>query len=76
MWSRVAERCEREFVSERERSDAEAEVARRSRVMAGLDETDGAALEASIVEAMRQLRTPGADSADATADPGGVRSSP
>ena len=35
---------------------AEAEVARRSRVMAGLDEVDGATLEASIVEAMQRLR--------------------
>ena len=45
---------------------AEAEVARRSRVMAGLDEVDGAPLEASIVEAMQQLRTgerPGAEPA-------------
>ena len=36
---------------------AEAELARRSRVMAGLDEVDGAPLEASIVEAMQRLRS-------------------
>lgn len=48
--------CERVFVGEGERAAAEAEVARRSRVMAGLDEADGALLEASIVEAMQRLR--------------------
>ena len=36
---------------------AEAEVARRSRVMAGPDEVEGAPLEASIVEAMQRLRS-------------------
>ncbi len=36
---------------------AEAELARRSRVMAGLDALDGAPLEASIVEAMQKLRS-------------------
>ena len=40
---------------------AEAEVARRSRVMAGLDEVDGAPLEASIVAAMRRLRRAGSE---------------
>ncbi len=49
--------CEHAFVGEGERVAAEAEVARRSRVMAGLDEVDGAGLEASIVEAMQQLRS-------------------
>lgn len=44
-------------MTEEERTAAEAEVARRSRVMAGLDDIDGAALEASIVEAMNRLRT-------------------
>ena len=52
---------------------AEAEVARRSRVMAGLDEVDGAPLEASIVEAMQQLRTgdrPGDESAQSDGEEG------
>lgn len=49
--------CEHAFVGEGERVAAEAEVARRSRLMAGLDEVDGAPLEASIVEAMQQLRS-------------------
>lgn len=48
--------CEHAFVTEEERTAAEAEVARRSRVMAGLDDVDGAALEASIVEAIQTLR--------------------
>lgn len=53
--------CEHAFVGEGERVAAEAEVARRSRVMAGLDEVDGATLEASIVDAMRRLRRAGSD---------------
>lgn len=61
-------------MGEAERLAAEAEVARRSRVMAGLDENDGASLEASIVEAMRRLRSGAADadgdSASGTAPPG------
>lgn len=44
---------------------AEAEVARRSRVMAGLDDVDGASLEASIVEAMQRLRNGAGHAADA-----------
>ncbi len=43
-------------MSTRSRTAAEAEVARHSRVMAGLDDVEGAALEASIVEAMQTLR--------------------
>ena len=57
------------FVGEGERAAAEAEVARRSRVMAGLDEDEGAPLEASILEAMRRLRA--ADGSDAVRDDGG-----
>ncbi len=56
-------------MGEPERAAADAEVARRSRVMAGLNENDGADLEASIVEAMRELRNPGTDAA-APAAPG------
>ncbi len=58
-------------MGEAERAAAEAEVARRSRVMAGLDETDGAPLEAAIVEAIRKLRNPAAD-ADEDAAAAGV----
>lgn len=58
-------------MGEGERVAAEAEVARRSRVMAGLDEVDGAPLEASIVEAMQLLRRgerPGAEPAQPDGD--------
>lgn len=49
--------CEHAFVGNVEWEAADAEVARRSRVMAGLDDDDeGALLEASIVEAMQRLR--------------------
>ena len=65
--------CEHAFVGEGERVAAEAEVARRSRVMAGLDEVDGAPLEASIVEAMQRLRGgdgPGAEPAQPDGEEG------
>ena len=78
-WGRTRRRrrlillCEHAFVGEGERVAAEAEVARRSRVMAGLDEVDGAPLEASIVEAMQRLRSgdgPGAEPAQPDGEEG------
>ena len=63
--------CERVFVGEAERAAAEAEVARRSRVMAGLDEAGGASLEASIVEAMQRLRAAAGADPETAPDGGG-----
>jgi len=60
------------FVGEAERAAAEAEVARRSRVMAGLDEADGASLEASIVEAMQRLRAAEGSGPEIAEDGGGA----
>lgn len=46
---------EQVFVTEEEGQQAEAEIARRSRVMAGTEGAEAAALESAIVEELRRL---------------------
>jgi hypothetical protein len=50
--------CERTFVTEEAREAAEAEVARRSRIMAGVDDPDGDRLEQAVMEALHELARP------------------
>lgn len=61
------------FVDEEARAGAAAEVARRSRVMAGLDEHggEGQALEAGIVSALQALIPPENPAGVPTEGPGG-----